>query len=115
MYSVYLFPGFFCSTHNATHFLYSILRAEICAVVLCYVSIVVCGCVLLCSVKMVAKIQQLVSDYEKRLHEMPYFPRVSYGRRMLLEDGGPNRDFLSFLFCDDGFAMQFLKDVVRRT
>jgi hypothetical protein len=64
---------------------------------------------------MVAKIQQLVSDYEKRLHEMPYFPRVSYGRRMLLEDGGPNRDFLSFLFCDDGFAMQFLKDVVRRT
>ena len=23
----------------------------------------------------------------------------------------PNRDFLTYLFCDDGFALQFLKDV----
>lgn len=30
---------------------------------------------------------------------------------MLREEGGPNRDFLSFLFCDDDFAMQFLKGV----
>jgi len=42
---------------------------------------------------------------------MPFFPRLLYGRRMLLEDGGPNRDFLSFLVCDEGFAMHFLKDV----
>ena len=77
-------------------------------VVLCADS---CVAVLFCAVKMVAKIKQLVSDYEKRLHEMPYIPSVSYGRRMLLEDSGPNRDFLSFLFCCDGLAMQFLKDV----
>ena len=38
-------------------------------------------------------------------------PRSSYGRSMLREDGGPNRDFLKYLFCDQGFAMQFLKDV----
>jgi len=30
---------------------------------------------------------------------------------MLREDGGPNRDFLTYQFCDQGFAMQFLKDV----
>jgi hypothetical protein len=29
---------------------------------------------------------------------------------MLREDGGPNRDFLAYLFYDDGFSMQFLKD-----
>ena len=35
-------------------------------------------------------------------------PRSSYGRPMLREDGGPNRNFLTYVFCDQGFAMQFL-------
>jgi len=30
---------------------------------------------------------------------------------MLLEDGGPNRDFLTYVFCNHGYAMRFLKDV----
>jgi len=42
---------------------------------------------------------------------MAFVPKFSFGRRMLREDGGPNRDFLAYLFCDYGIAMQFLKDV----
>ena len=57
------------------------------------------------------KLVEIVDEYEKRLQEMPFVPRASYGRRMLREDGGPNRDFLMYLFCGFGFTMQFLKDV----
>jgi len=60
---------------------------------------------------MMAKLLQIVDDYDRRLQEMPFVPRASYGRRMIREDGGLNRDFLTYLFCGDGFAMQFLKDV----
>jgi len=59
----------------------------------------------------VEKLCEVVSEYEKRLQKMPFVPRSSYGRRMLREGGGPNRDFLTYLFCDHGFAMQFLMDV----
>jgi hypothetical protein len=38
-------------------------------------------------------------------------PRSSYRRPMLREDGGPNRDFLTYLFCFRGIAMQFLMAV----
>jgi len=30
---------------------------------------------------------------------------------MLQEDGGPNTMFLTYLFCDEGIAIQFLKDL----
>ena len=60
---------------------------------------------------MVGKLKEKVDEYEKRLQEMPFIPRGSYRRRMLRQDDGPNRDFLTYLFCDDGLAMQFLKDV----
>ena len=57
------------------------------------------------------KLREIVYDYEKCLQETPFVPRSLYGRRMLREDGGPNRDFLAYLFCDHGFAMKFFKDV----
>jgi len=60
---------------------------------------------------MLEKICEVVNEYEKRLQEMPFVPRSSYGRPMLREGGGPNRNFLTYVFCDQGFAMQFLKDV----
>jgi len=60
---------------------------------------------------MVGKINEIIDNYEKRLQEMPFIPRGSFRRRMLRQDGGPNRDFLTYLFCDSGLAMQFLKDV----
>jgi len=37
--------------------------------------------------------------------------RFSYRRPMLKDDGGPNRRFLNYLFCDQFFAIAFLKDV----
>ena len=98
MYSVYLSPRFFVPPKTLYTPCTAILRAEI----------AVCGCV---QWKMVGKLEEIVDEYEKRLQEMSFVPRVSYGRRMLREDGGPNRNFLTHLFCDDGFAMQFLKDV----
>jgi len=60
---------------------------------------------------MLGKLTEIVDEYEKRLQEMPFIPRASYRRRMLRQDGGQNRDFLTYLSCDDGLAMQFLKDV----
>jgi len=43
----------------------------------------------------VGKFVEIVDEYEKRLQEMPFVPRASYGRRMLRGDGGPNMDFLT--------------------
>jgi len=60
---------------------------------------------------MVGKINEIVDNYEKPLQEMPFIPRGSFRRRMLRQDGGQNTDFLTYLFCDSGLAMQFLKDV----
>jgi len=60
---------------------------------------------------MVGKPKEIVDEYEKCLQEMPFIPLGSYRRRMVRQDGGPNRDFLACLFCDNGLAMQFLKDV----
>jgi len=42
---------------------------------------------------------------------MPFVPRSSYGRRILWEDGGPNKTFFPYLFCDRDMAIQFMKDV----
>ena len=47
----------------------------------------------------------------QRVRETPFVPRSSYGRRMSRKDCRPDRDFLTYLFCDSGFAMHFLKGV----
>jgi len=60
---------------------------------------------------MVGKINEIVDSYEKRLQEVPFIPRGSFRRRMLRQAGGQNTDFLTYLFCESGLAMQFLKDV----
>ena len=60
---------------------------------------------------MVQHISDVVREYEKRLQEMPYVPRSSYGRGMLPENGGTNKIFRTFLFCNQATALQFLKDV----
>jgi len=60
---------------------------------------------------MVGKLTEIVDEYKKRLQEMAFIPRASYRRQMLRQDGGPNREFLTYLFWDDSLAMQFLKDV----
>jgi transposase-like protein len=60
---------------------------------------------------MVEKIKEVVKEYEQRLRGMPCVPKLSYGRPMLREDGGPNRMFFSYLFTEQALAIQFLKDV----
>ena len=37
--------------------------------------------------------------------------QVIFRRAMLREDGGPNKIFLTYFFCDQAIAIQFLKDV----
>ena len=56
------------------------------------------------------KLIEIVTEYENRLQEMPFIARASYGHRMRRPDGGPNRDFLAYLFWEEEFAIQFLKD-----
>jgi len=97
--SVWVFPAFF----SPTHFLYSIhSRPNRSRVHFRFRTVLL---------EMVGKIQEIFQDYEKRLQEMPFIPRGSYGRRMVRQDGGPNRDFITYLFCDHGLAVQLLKDV----
>jgi len=62
----------------------------------------------LCNI--VQNLKRITSEYEARLAACPYVPTCSYGRRMLREDGDPNRLFLAYLFCDDSNAIQYLKD-----
>jgi len=42
---------------------------------------------------------------------MPLMPSSSYGRGMLRKNGGPNKIFLTYQFCVQAIAIQFLKDV----
>ena len=60
---------------------------------------------------MVEEIQKVVTEYEQRLRRTPIAPRLSYGRRMLAEDHGPNTMFFTVLFCDEAMALEFLQDV----
>jgi hypothetical protein len=54
---------------------------------------------------------EVVAEYEKSLQEMSFLPQTSYGRTMLQEHSGPNKIFLTHLFCDHDIAIQFLKDM----
>jgi hypothetical protein len=55
--------------------------------------------------------QQLVAEYEQRLRSMQRVSLFPYGRRMLRNDGGPNRVFFYNLFSDRETAIEFLKEV----
>jgi len=48
-------------------------------------------------ITMVANTADIVMSYEERVRSMPSVPRLSYGRRMLLLEGGPNRYYA--LYC----------------
>jgi len=61
--------------------------------------------------RMVEEISKTVTQYEERLRRCSYALRLSYGRRMVAEDGGPNAMFFTVLFCDEPMALQFLKDI----
>jgi hypothetical protein len=42
---------------------------------------------------------------------MPFIDDGSYDRQFMREDGGPNKEFLTFLFYNNDLAIQFLQDV----
>jgi len=60
---------------------------------------------------MVENTVRITSEYESRLAKSGYVSRFSYRRRMLRDDGDPNRYFLSFLFCEEATAIQILNDI----
>ena len=50
---------------------------------------------------MVENVIYITSEYEERLRRCQYVPKLSFGRRMLKDDGAPNRFFLLYLFCNE--------------
>ena len=58
-----------------------------------------------------SEIQQIVPEYVQRVQDIPNVPSLSYGRGLLRDDGGPNRLFFTFLFCDKALAIRSLQDV----
>ena len=61
--------------------------------------------------KMVEHIFQVALEYKERLRKCEFVSSFSYGRRMLRDDGDPNRFFLMYLFYVQSLAIQFLKDI----
>jgi len=61
--------------------------------------------------KKVQNVIHVTYEYEERLRRCQNVPRLSYGRRMLTEDGAPNRFFLMYLFCNESMTIQYLKDI----
>jgi len=51
------------------------------------------------------KDSEVVTDYEKRLQEMSFVPRLSCARAMLWEGGGPNKIFIAYLLCYQNIAV----------
>jgi len=60
---------------------------------------------------MVNRIKEIISEYQRRLVEMPFVPKRSYGHSVVGINGCVNAGFLIFLFSDKDMGIQFLKDV----
>jgi len=99
-------------THSATRIL-TILHFRFTAIPYALLVLIVLRlCVLLLKI-MVEEISKTITQYEERLRRCSFAPRLSYGRRMLAEDGGPNAMFFTVLFCDEPMALEFQCDVPR--
>ena len=62
-------------------------------------------------VKMVEHLKQIIYEYQRRIVEMSYVPKRSYGHSAVGINGPVNMVFLTFLFSDKDQGIQFLKDV----
>jgi hypothetical protein len=60
---------------------------------------------------MVEHIKQIISEYQRRLSEMPHVNKRSYGHSAVGINGCVNMVFLTFLFSNKDLGIQFLKDV----
>ena len=59
---------------------------------------------------MVARLKQVVTEYEQPLRGMRHVPQLSFGR-VMCDDGDANRFFLTYLFTDQAVAIEFLEDI----
>jgi len=59
---------------------------------------------------MVDHIKEIISKYQRRIVEMPFVPKRSYGHSAVGINGSVNAGFLTFLFSDRDLGIQFLKD-----
>jgi len=75
------------------------------------VFIVLCWSVWKFVFETVDEIKSVFSTYQRRLMEMPYVPKTSYGRASLGDDCEANKLFLTSLFSATDLGIQFLKDV----
>jgi len=60
---------------------------------------------------MVSELVQVGGEYVQQLQGMSFVPPFSFGRGLYRDDGGPNRLFFTYLFCDKALAIRFLTDV----
>ena len=95
--------SYFLSTHNSTFLLFRLRQNSF---------------VLKCVQQwfsaldtVVSQLQQVVAKYVQRVKEISFVPVFSYGRGLLRDDGGPNRFFFTFLFCDQALAIALLQEV----
>jgi len=96
-------------TQNATTFLHPVrARIPLCghSVRWCYNHSVYTFCD-----RMVSELVQMVGEYVPQIQGMSFVPPFSFGRGMYRDDGGPNRLFFTYLFCDKALAIRFLTDV----
>jgi len=95
------------TTHNARRVLFqrSFRASKSCLCAVLWVYIRFSGAI------MVDRVVKIFHEYEERLRSSDNVPRFSYGRRMMRDDGDPNRYFLMYLFCEQSMGIQFLKDI----
>jgi hypothetical protein len=61
---------------------------------------------------MVQPFIEIVAEYKERMRAiMPFLDDGIYDRRFMREDVAPNKEFLTFPFCNNYLAIQLLKDV----
>jgi len=88
-------PRFPLYTHNASRILQASCSASCSSQAVWLSSVVLFSC--FASAKMVEHLLQEFTEHEERLRRNNYVPRFSYGRRMLRDDGDPNRYVLMYL------------------
>jgi len=60
---------------------------------------------------MVQRISNMIKKYKNVLREKPYVPKTSFQPDSMGFSGDANELFLTFLFIDHAFGLQFFKDV----
>jgi hypothetical protein len=60
---------------------------------------------------MVSEVLKVVGEYVQQLQGMSFVPPFSFERGLYRDDGGTNKLFFTYLFCDNALAIRFLQNV----